>query len=432
MRMSPNTQAILLLAAPLLVGKSAGSETILSPREYKLLARRLRELGREPADLLGSDAANLMEGLQPVVAGDRLRRLLDRGFQLSQAMERWASRAIWVLSRADEGYPKRLKARCKEDAPAVLYGCGDDELLDAGGLAIVGSRDVDEENLRFTRQIAGLAAEAGRAIVSGGARGVDQAAMGAALQAGGRVIGVLADSLERAALNRENREYLMDGRLRLISPFDPFAGFNVGNAMQRNKYIYALADAALVVKSDFQKGGTWQGAQEQLEKYRFVPVYVGGDPSKGLQALRRMGGRPWPNPVDSAGLDLLFSDQVAPIESLASGEELPLFVSEGASTSPHEKESKEEPLNGTGPVAETVRVDNAEALFSKVREILQRIDHPMTDLEIAEDLGVSLLQVRKWLKRMTAEGSLQKTKRPVRYLGAQTESDLFTSSEGSP
>ena len=93
----------------------------------------------------------------------------------------------------------------------------------------------------------------------------------------------------------------MDGQLVLISPYDPSAGFNVGHAMQRNKLIYALADAALVVSSDYEKGGTWAGAVEQLEKLRLVPVYVrsNGETGKGLEALRRKGALPWPNPETS-------------------------------------------------------------------------------------------------------------------------------------
>jgi predicted Rossmann fold nucleotide-binding protein DprA/Smf involved in DNA uptake len=91
-------------------------------------------------------------------------------------------------------------------------------------------------------------------------------------------------------MNREHRNLLLDGQLVLISPYDPSAGFNVGNAMQRNKLIYALADASLVVSSDLNKGGTWAGAIEQLDKLKFVPVYVrstGGSP--GLDALRSKG-----------------------------------------------------------------------------------------------------------------------------------------------
>lgn len=64
--------------------------------------------------------------------------------------------------------------------------------------------------------------------------------MRGALEACGKVSGVLADSLEKTTMNREHRNLLLDGQLVLISPYDPSAGFNVGNAMQRNKLIYAL------------------------------------------------------------------------------------------------------------------------------------------------------------------------------------------------
>lgn len=432
MQLSPNTQAILLLTAPLLVGKGGGTEFPLAPREYKLLARRLRELQSQPSDLLGSNAMSLIEGLDPVIAAERIQRLLDRGFQLSQALERWSARAIWVLSRADSTYPKRLKARCKEDAPPVIYGCGDVKLLETAGLAVVGSRKVDDKNLRFTRQVASLVAKSGRSIVSGGARGVDQAAMGESLREGGGAIGVLADGLLRAALNRENREFLMDDRLILVSPFDPSAGFNVGNAMQRNKYIYALAEAALVVKSDFQKGGTWNGAKEQLQKFHYVPVYVGEEESKGMEALRRMGARKWPNPEDPSALGQVFSRDNGLQQESVTDEELPLFNQEELKPVLAKTEPEIEPRFEGEPERSRVGGGNADALFSKVREILQEIDQPMTEAEIAEDLGVTLPQARVWLNRMIAEGLLRKTKRPVRYLKPQTTPDLFFSSDKAP
>ena len=78
---------------------------------------------------------------------------------------------------------------------------------------MVGSRNVNDAILRYAEGAGQLAAEADTAIVSGGARGVDQAAMRGALEEGGRSVGVLANSLERAALNREYRAALMDGRL---------------------------------------------------------------------------------------------------------------------------------------------------------------------------------------------------------------------------
>ncbi len=299
--LSPNTQAILLLTAPLIVGRGEASPGLLTPGEYKRLARHLRETQRQPADLLSPDAVEILRGCHTVIDETRLKRLLARGFLLSQAIERWQTRAIWVVSRADADYPRRLKARLKEEAPAVIYGCGEVAILDSGGLAVVGSRNVDDALLEYTQSIGRLAAKARETLVSGGARGIDQAAMRGALEAGGKVTGVLADSLEKTAMNREHRNMVLDGQMVLISPYDPSAGFNVGNAMQRNKLIYALADAALVVNSDFNKGGTWAGAVEQLDKLRFVPVYIrtNGVIGKGLDALREKGALPWPNPQDS-------------------------------------------------------------------------------------------------------------------------------------
>src|SRR5439155_25427008 len=153
--------------------------------------------------------------------------LLARGFLLSQAVERWHARTIWVISRADRAYPQRLKERLREDSPPVLYGCGERKILDTGGLAVVGSRNADEATLEFTRSVGRLTARMGRTLISGGARGIDQAAMQGALVEGGHAAGVLADSLERAAMNREHRSLLMDGQLVIVSPYDPSAAFNV-------------------------------------------------------------------------------------------------------------------------------------------------------------------------------------------------------------
>ena len=66
---------------------------------------------------------------------------------------------------------------------------------------------------------------------------------------------------------------LARGRLVLVSPFYPEASFNAGNAMGRNKYIYALANQALVIDSALESGGTWDGAVEALKK-QWCPVYV--------------------------------------------------------------------------------------------------------------------------------------------------------------
>lgn len=310
--LSPNTQAILLLTAPLLTGRDRQPTDVLTPSEHRRLAKHLLERKSDPAELLTSARDEALQGVS-WLDSSRVERLLARGFLLSHALERWHSRALWVVSRADREYPRRLKARLREDSPPILYGCGDPAILNTGGLAVVGSRKVDDVLLSYTMEVGRVAASAGRTVVSGGARGVDRAAMRGALEAGGRVVGVLPDRLERASLERENRNHLLAGQLVLVSPYDPTAGFNVGHAMERNKLIYSLAEAALVVNSDLGKGGTWAGAVEQLEKLRLVPVFVRseGPASAGLDGLMKKGALPWPSPVDAVEFEAMMKSAVA-------------------------------------------------------------------------------------------------------------------------
>ncbi len=377
---SPNTQVILLLTAPLIMRGADASPDLLPLGLYKQLARQLRTLAVQPADLLGSDAGSIIAVCSDIIDGERLRRLLGRGFLLSQVIERWQARAIWVISRADPAYPRRLKHWLREDAPPVLYGCGPAERLDDGGLAIVGSRHVDDMLIAYTEAVGGIAARSGHAVVSGGAKGVDQAAMRGAAETGGQVVGVLADSLEKSAMLREHRQALMDGRLVLVSPYDPNARFNVGHAMQRNKLIYALADAALVVSSDLGKGGTWAGAMEQLDRFRFATVYVRqeGDQSDGLDALRRKGALPWPEPKDSDAFASVFhrdrGQEAAPPDATATTDDLP-----------------------------------ARHLWTAVRPIMMDLlAKPLGEAEVAQALDVSKAQARAWLGRLIEEGVLQK------------------------
>ena len=102
-------------------------------------------------------------------------------------------------------------------------------------------------------------------MISGGAKGVDAAAMNGAVEAGGAVIGVLADSLERRARSVALRNLVQDERVVLLSPNGSDVPFSVGLAMGRNRLIYCLADLAVVVSASEGEGGTWAGATEALK-----------------------------------------------------------------------------------------------------------------------------------------------------------------------
>lgn len=331
LELTPNTQATLLLTAPLIVGRRAESAELLTPKEYNQLNQILGNQGREPGDLL--ESGDWISDISEQFGSERINALLGRGFLLSQAVERWRASTIWVISRSDELYPSRINSFLKSQAPPVLYGCGDPALLEKGGLAVVGSRQVDNALREYTLNTGALAADARYVIISGAARGIDQSAMAGALQAGGESVGVMADSLERAALASANRESLQDGNLALISPYDPAAGFNVGHAMQRNKLIYALANAGLVVNSDLGKGGTWTGAIEQLNKYQFGPLFVraGENANDGCLALIEKGGIPWPEPANALELREAIERTANTSVRYPKQASLPLFASESKS-----------------------------------------------------------------------------------------------------
>ncbi len=430
--LSTNAQAILLLTAPLIAGRQKQSEHLLTPGEYNRFAAYLRAAGHEPADLLSSQAKELIDNPDSPIEPQRLHSLLSRGFLLTQAIERWQKRAIWVVTRADVEYPKRLKTRLKEDSPPVLYGCGSREILNTGGLAVVGSRRVDDELIAYTEGIGRLVAESRKTLVSGGAKGIDQAAMRGALQAGGSVAGILADGLEKAAMNPGNRRFLLDDQLVLISPYDPSAGFNVGNAMQRNKLIYALADAALVVNTDLNKGGTWTGANEQLKKYHFVPVYVRstGQPSEGLQALQQLGAKPWPNPRSADELEAALTAEVSSQPKVAEQSQLSFDAPTGAASSAASSRVTQGKPVDVQPLSSAVAAggDAATILLAAVLELISKcLPEPWKPDDVAQKLGVTKRQAEDWLRTLHDQGILEKKQCPIRYV--RRSPGLFNSDE---
>ena len=224
---SPNTQAILLLTGPLLAGGGQVPGQLYGAAEYVRLARVLHEKGFEPKDLLAAHADKVMAGYFPEEEA-RLRGLLGRGLVLAEALRKWSSVGIEVISRADDHYPVRLKNRLQDmgaHRPPVVFCIGNRNLAEKGGLAMVGSRNASESDLDWTVAVAKHQVETGGQVVSGGARGVDQAAMLAALGHGGQCVGFLADGLSKARRAGKYRTHLKEGNLLLLSAADPDVGF---------------------------------------------------------------------------------------------------------------------------------------------------------------------------------------------------------------
>jgi predicted Rossmann fold nucleotide-binding protein DprA/Smf involved in DNA uptake len=271
----------------------------LTLKEWNALAGKMTASvsgAATPGALLGQTAESLQRELQLTLEeAQHLAALLDRAGAVGFAMQQLEEQGIWIVTRADENYPQRLKEKLESKAPVVLFGAGPLTLVERKGVAIVGSRTVSENDTagKFTERIAERCARDKLNVVSGGAKGVDIISMRTVLQRDGKAIGVMSDSLAKKIREREARQYVTEERLLLLSPFHPDAGFQVANAMSRNKVIYALADYAVVVSSDFEKGGTWAGAIENLrQKYSPLFVRAADDAPEGNRKLMEKGGLP--------------------------------------------------------------------------------------------------------------------------------------------
>ena len=130
---TPQAQAILLLTASLGSADSKSARP-LSNGEWARFATWLKEHELAPDSLLHGGWRDVVAGwTDPAVPLVRLEALLNRGAALGFALERWQRAGVWVLTRADAEYPVRFKKRLRARAPAVLFGCGNRRLLNAGG-----------------------------------------------------------------------------------------------------------------------------------------------------------------------------------------------------------------------------------------------------------------------------------------------------------
>ncbi len=400
MSVSHNTQAILLLTAHFSKAKNEAIKP-LTMKEWGRFTWWLRKRSLTPEDLMTGRLDELLNGWSDkTITMERVEGLMHRGSALALALEKWFRAGLWVMTRSDPDYPMRFKQRLGIDSPAVVFGCGNRALLNSGGLAVIGSRNATEEDLAYSRDLGALAANTGYSVVSGGARGVDEASMLGALEEEGTVIGVLADSLIKACSGVKYRKHLMANNLVLISTFYPEAGFNVGHAMQRNKYIYCLSDAALVVHSG-TRGGTWSGAMENLKK-QWVPLWVKRTNEKriGNAAIVRTGATWVPKNIGNVDLKALFTTdhkEKSPQQmTLTKPDQFVQVVKEDAKT------------------YSSVKDIGFYDLFLSKAQILCK-DVSKTPDELAEALQVHKTQLNIWLKRATDEQKLKKLFRPVRY-----------------
>lgn len=409
---SPDAQAMLLLCTTLGLPRDV---TPLSLPEWNRVAAALSERGLRPGALLGRDATALsQDAAADAVTAERMASLLERGGQLALELERLAERGVWTLTRADRSYPRGWKQRLKQSAPVAVFGAGPLPIGKERAMAIVGSRDVDEAGLRFTRGLATACADSGLTVVSGGARGVDAAAVTQCLESYGQACVVLADGLEQTLRKREMIAAVRERRLTLLSVQHPASHFSAGAALARNRLIYCIADWATVVAAAANGGGTWAGATENLQ-HGWVPLLVRDEPGApvGNRQLLSLGARAL------AGIDIASGDALT--NHLAAMRSAAVPATAVAVTATLDVGENDEDPNTTPaetanvPVAMTKMAGSIDPYDLVVDHLVAYCDEPRTPDQITAAFSLEPAQAKAWLTRAVADSRLRKLMKPVRY-----------------
>ena len=250
----------------------------LTPAQFRKLARRVRDAER-PAEARDLEVRDLMALGYGSAEAEHILALFSEEALLDRYLSKAARFGCVPLTRLTLGYPRRILDALGDDAPACLWARGDLSVLDAPGVALVGSRDLGPENEEFARQAGTQAARQGLTLISGNARGADRTAQAAAIAAGGAVISILADKLT-AHVPTRNTLFLSEEGFDL--------DFSPQRALSRNRCIHALGLSAIAAQCSLRTGGTWDGSVKNL-RFGWSSLYVFDDGSDSARLLEQMG-----------------------------------------------------------------------------------------------------------------------------------------------
>jgi DNA processing protein len=220
--------------------------------------------------------------------GARLPPLSQGAAEAARASLR-ASGAVALPFGCDE-FPPSLAELA--DAPPLLHVRGDPTLLAAPSVAVVGSRAASVYGLSVARALGACFARAGLVVVSGLARGIDAAAHGAALEAGGATLAVQACGPDRVypAAHRALASRIAR-RGAVVTEFPPGTPPRAAHFPLRNRLISGLARAVVVVEARERSGSlvTAGHAADQDRAVFAVPGPLGVATSAGTNRLLRDG-----------------------------------------------------------------------------------------------------------------------------------------------
>jgi DNA processing protein len=211
---------------------------------------------------------------------------------VSQESEWLAVDSHHLISLDHELYPPLLRRIAAP--PGELWVEGDPALLWQPQMAIVGSRNPTQGGLEHAQAFATELVREGLSITSGLASGIDAAAHGAALKAGGVTVAVTGTGLDvvypasSAGLAEQIR-----GTGVLVSEFPPGTRARRSHFPSRNRIISGLSLGVLVIEAGINSGSliTARMAGEQGREVFALPGSLHNPMVRGCHRLIKQGAR---------------------------------------------------------------------------------------------------------------------------------------------
>jgi len=259
--------------------------------------RLLEHLGSPEAIFFAEERA-----FRKLELSEREKKALDdKNLRTAKAIEKACREGrIRILPFGDEEYPNCL--RSISAPPMVLYVKGKlPDMDEEPSIAIVGTRKLTPYGRRITEKLAYELAGAGITVVTGLAEGIDSAAAQAALNAGGKVIGVLGSGVD-IVYPAWNKKLFSETELHgaLVSEYPPGTRPSRSSFPERNRIISALAHAVLITEAPEKSGAliTATHALEQGKEIFAVPGNIDAPSAQGTNGLIKDGAIPATDTMD--------------------------------------------------------------------------------------------------------------------------------------
>ncbi len=252
--------------------------------------RQLLKVFGLPEAIFSASLAELRAVLGATLAEQLIQHDCDAGINAGAA---WAKEpGNHILTLADNGYPQSLLTI--DDPPLLLYVKGRVDLLNRSALAIVGSRNATRQGEANAEAFAEALSNAGIAICSGLALGIDAAAHRGALRGPGSTIAVIGTGPDRIYPARNNalaREIAEKGVI--VGEFPVGTPPLAGNFPRRNRIIAGLCRGCLVVEAAQQSGSliTARLAAEAGREVFAIPGSIHSPVSRGCHSLIKQGAK---------------------------------------------------------------------------------------------------------------------------------------------